>query len=59
MPEMTDVHLPLNLNIQSFRGSRITSDTHRLTVRAMLLKVSGITTVSKLDTLDIDASRAR
>ncbi|MRE70798.1 hypothetical protein, partial [Escherichia coli] len=29
LPEMTDVHLPLNLNIQSFHGEqlRVTGDT--------------------------------
>ncbi len=58
MPEMTDVHLPLNLNIESFRGEqlRITGDTD-LTVRTMLLKVSSIDGNMKLDTLDIDANR--
>lgn len=60
MPEMTDVHLPLNLNIESFRGEqlRITGDTD-LTVRTMLLKVSSIDGNMKLDTLDIDANQAR
>lgn len=58
MPEMTDVHLPLNLNIESFRGEqlRITGDTD-LTVRTMLLKVSSIDGNMKLDTLDIDANQ--
>ncbi|HAU3137113.1 TPA: autotransporter assembly complex protein TamB [Salmonella enterica subsp. diarizonae] len=58
MPEMTDVHLPLNLNIESFRGEqlRVTGDTD-LTVRTMLLKVSSIDGNMKLDTLDIDANQ--
>ncbi|MEG0664730.1 MAG: rRNA maturation RNAse YbeY, partial [Clostridia bacterium] len=37
LPEMTDVHLPLNLNIEEFRGEqlRVTGDTD-LTVHSML-----------------------
>ncbi len=40
---MTDVHLPLNLNILEFKGEqiRVTGDTD-ITVRTMLLKVSSI-----------------
>ncbi len=59
MPEMTDVHLPLNLNIESFRGEqlRITGDTDS-TVRTMLLKVSSNDGVMKPGYLDIDANRA-
>lgn len=58
LPEITDVHLPLNLNIQSFSGEqlRITGDTD-LTVYKMLLKVSSIDGNMKLDTLDIDSSQ--
>lgn len=58
LPEMADVHLPLNLNIQSFSGEqlRITGDTD-LTVYKMLLKVSSIDGNMKLDTLDIDSSQ--
>ncbi|VDZ85094.1 autotransporter assembly complex protein TamB [Kluyvera intermedia] len=58
LPEMTDVHLPLNLNIQSFSGEqlRITGDTD-LTIYKMLLKVSSIDGNMKLDTLDIDSSQ--
>ncbi|WP_052282443.1 autotransporter assembly complex protein TamB [Kluyvera genomosp. 1] len=58
LPEMTDVHLPLNLNIESFSGEqlRITGDTD-LTVYKMLLKVSSIDGNMKLDTLDIDSSQ--
>jgi len=58
LPEMTDVHLPLNLNIQSFSGEqlRITGDTD-LTVYKMLLKVSSIDGNMKLDTLDIYSSQ--
>ncbi|EPK7359607.1 autotransporter assembly complex protein TamB [Kluyvera ascorbata] len=58
LPEMTDVHLPLNLNIESFSGEqlRITGDTD-LTVYKMLLKVSSIDGNMKLDALDIDSSQ--
>ncbi|GHD94196.1 translocation/assembly module TamB [Pseudocitrobacter faecalis] len=58
LPEMTDVHLPLNLNIESFSGEqlRVTGDTD-LTVYKMLLKVSSIDGNMKLDTLDIDSSQ--
>ena len=58
LPEMTDVHLPLDLNIESFSGEqlRITGDTD-LTVYKMLLKVSSIDGNMKLDTLDIDSSQ--
>ena len=58
LPEMTDVHLPLNLNVESFSGEqlRITGDTD-LTVYKMLLKVSSIDGNMKLDTLDIDSSQ--
>lgn len=58
LPEMADVHLPLNLNIESFSGEqlRITGDTD-LTVYKMLLKVSSIDGNMKLDTLDIDSSQ--
>ncbi|MGL5698582.1 MAG: translocation and assembly module TamB, partial [Kluyvera sp.] len=58
LPEMTDVHLPLNLNIQSFSGEqlRITGDTD-LTVYKMLLKVSSIDGQMNLDTLDINSSQ--
>jgi len=57
LPEMTDVHLPLNLNIEEFRGEqlRLTGDTD-VTVRNMLLKVSSIDGNTKLDVLDIDAN---
>ncbi|MBN0203819.1 hypothetical protein JTL45_35180, partial [Pseudomonas aeruginosa] len=43
LPAMTDVHLPLNLNIQAFRGEqlRLTGDTD-ITVYNLLLKVSSI-----------------
>ncbi|QLY68042.1 autotransporter assembly complex protein TamB [Citrobacter freundii] len=58
LPEMTDVHLPLNLNIEEFRGEqlRVTGDTD-LTVHSMLLKVSSIDGNMKLDALDIDSSQ--
>jgi len=58
LPEMTDVHLPLNLNIQEFRGSnlRLTGDTDLL-VSSLLLKVSSIDGNLKLDALDVDSSQ--
>ncbi|WP_445335577.1 autotransporter assembly complex protein TamB [Citrobacter koseri] len=58
LPEMADVHLPLNLNIEEFKGEqlRVTGDTD-LTVRDMLLKVSSIDGNMKLDALDIDANQ--
>ncbi|SUW65591.1 Family of uncharacterised function (DUF490) [Buttiauxella agrestis] len=58
LPEMTDVHLPLNLNIQEFRGSqlRLTGDTDLL-VSSLLLKVSSIDGSLKLDALDVDSSQ--
>lgn len=60
LPEMTDVHLPLNLNIEEFKGEqlRLTGDTD-LTVYNMLLKVSSIDGNMKLDALDIDTNQAR
>ncbi len=47
---MTDLHLPLNLNIEEFKGEqlRVTGDTD-ITVRTMLLKVSSIDGNTKLD----------
>ncbi|WP_436857986.1 autotransporter assembly complex protein TamB [Citrobacter tructae] len=58
LPEMTDVHLPLNLNIEEFKGEqlRITGDTD-LTVYSLLLKVSSIDGNMQLDTLDIDSNQ--
>ncbi|HED3066000.1 TPA: autotransporter assembly complex protein TamB [Kluyvera ascorbata] len=58
LPEMVDVHLPLNLNVESFSGEqlRITGDTD-LTVYKMLLKVSSIDGNMKLDALDVDSSQ--
>lgn len=55
---MTDVHLPLNLNIEEFKGEqlRLTGDTD-LTVFHMLLKVSSIDGNMKLDALDIDTNQ--
>ena len=60
LPAMTDVHLPLNLNIQAFRGEqlRLTGDTD-ITVYNLLLKVSSIDGQMKLDALDIDSDQAR
>ncbi len=58
LPEMTNVHLPLNLNIEEFRGEqlRLTGDTD-ITVSNMLLKVSSIDGNMKLDALDIDSNQ--
>jgi translocation and assembly module TamB len=58
LPEMTDVHLPLNLNIEEFKGEqlRLTGDTD-MTVYNMLLKVSSIDGNMKLDALDIDTNQ--
>lgn len=52
------MHLPLNLNIEEFKGEqlRVTGDTD-ITVRTMLLKVSSIDGNTKLDALDIDSNR--
>lgn len=57
---MTDVHLPLNLNIEEFKGEqlRVTGDTD-ITVRTMLLKVSSIDGNTKLDAPDIDSNQDR
>ncbi len=51
-------HLPLNLNIEEFKGEqlRVTGDTD-ITVRTMLLKVSSIDGNTKLDALDIDTNQ--
>jgi len=58
LPEMTDVHLPLNLNIEEFRGEqlRLTGDTDIL-VRSLLLKVSSSDGEMKLDAFDIDSNQ--
>ncbi len=58
LPQMTDVHLPLNLNIEEFRGEqlRLTGDTD-ITVSNMLLKVSSIDGNMQLDALDIDSNQ--
>ena len=60
LPEMTDVHLPLNLNIQEFRGSllHLTGDTDLL-VSSLLLKVSSIDGSLKLDALDVDSNQGQ
>ncbi len=52
------MHLPLNLNIEEFKGEqlRVTGDTD-ITVSTMLLKVSSIDGNTKLDALDIDSSQ--
>ncbi len=60
LPEMTDVHLPVNLNIQSFKGEqlRMTGDTD-LMVHNLLLKVSSSDGHMKIDTLDIDSDQGK
>ncbi|WP_086872963.1 autotransporter assembly complex protein TamB [Kosakonia pseudosacchari] len=60
LPEITDVHLPLNLNIEAFRGEqlRLTGDTDIL-VRSLLLKVSSIDGQMKLDALDVDSNQGQ
>ncbi|MDU1457453.1 MAG: translocation and assembly module TamB, partial [Klebsiella sp.] len=60
LPEMTDVHLPLNLNIQAFRGEqlRLTGDTD-ITIYNLLLKVSSIDGQMKLDALDVDSDQGK
>ncbi|AGN86886.1 autotransporter assembly complex protein TamB [Enterobacter sp. R4-368] len=60
LPEMTDVHLPLNLNIEEFRGEqlRLTGDTDIL-VRSLLLKVSSIDGQMKLDALNVDSNQGQ
>ncbi|QOV64535.1 autotransporter assembly complex protein TamB [Kosakonia pseudosacchari] len=60
LPEITDVHLPLNLNIEAFRGEqlRLTGDTDIL-VRSLLLKVSSIDGQMKLDALEVDSNQGQ
>ncbi|WP_312691082.1 autotransporter assembly complex protein TamB [Kosakonia sp.] len=60
LPEMTDVHLPLNLNIEEFRGEqlRVTGDTDIL-VRSLLLKVSSMNGQMKLDALEVDSNQGQ
>ncbi len=53
---MTDVHLPLNLNIESFRGERYASPAIPIPTVRTMLKVSSIDGNMKL-ILDIDANR--
>ncbi len=60
LPEMTDVHLPVNLNIQEFRGERLrlTGDTDVM-VNSLLLKVTSNDGQMTLDTLDIDSDKGQ
>ncbi|MTD41233.1 translocation and assembly module TamB [Erwinia sp. CPCC 100877] len=60
LPDMTDVHLPVNLNIQSFKGEqlRMTGDTD-LMVNHLLLKVSSSDGHMNIDALDIDSDRGK
>lgn len=58
LPEMADVHLPLNLNIQQFDAEqlRLTGDTD-LTIYKLLLKVASSNGEMKLETLDVNSSQ--
>lgn len=58
LPEMENVSLPLNLNIQSFRGEqlRLTGDTD-LTIYQLLLNVSSSNGKMTLDALDVNSSQ--
>ncbi len=60
LPEMADVHLPVNLNIQEFRGERLrlTGDTDVM-VNSLLLKVTSNDGQMSLDTLDIDSDKGQ
>lgn len=58
LPAMTDVHLPLNLNIEDFQAKsmRLTGDADVLVSR-MQLKVSSQEGQTRIDTLDIDSNQ--
>ena len=60
LPEMADVHLPVNLNIEEFRGERLrlAGDTE-LMVRSLLLKVRSDDGQMKIDALDVDTDRGQ
>jgi len=60
LPQMADVNLPLNLDIQQFTASdlRLSGDTE-LTVHSLLLKASSINGDIKLDTLAVDSSQGK
>ena len=58
LPQMADVNLPINLDIQQFSATdlRLSGDTE-LTVHSLLLKASSINGDIKLDTLEVDSSQ--
>lgn len=60
LPQMADVNLPLNLEIQQFSATdlRLSGDTE-LTVHSLLLKASSINGDIKLDTLAVDSSQGK
>ena len=60
LPQMADVNLPLNLDIQQFTATdlRLSGDTE-LTVHSLLLKASSINGDIKLDTLAVDSSQGK
>ncbi|MCS3431416.1 translocation/assembly module TamB domain-containing protein [Klebsiella sp. BIGb0407] len=60
LPQMADVNLPLNLDIQQFTATdlRLRGDTE-LTVHSLLLKASSINGDIKLDTLRVDSSQGK
>ncbi len=57
LPEMADVQLPVNLTIESFKGTqlRLTGDTD-VTVTNLLLKVSSVDGMTRLDNFDVDST---
>ena len=60
LPEMADINLPLNLNVESFHGEqlRLTGDTD-MTIYNLLLKASSVDGHIKLDALDIDSDQGK
>ena len=57
LPDIADVHIPVNLTVESFEGKqlRLTGDTD-VTVKSLLLKVSSVDGLMHLDTLNVDSS---
>lgn len=60
LPQMADVNLPLNLDIQQFSAAdlHLTGDTE-LIVHSVLLKASSIDGDIKLDTLAVDSTQGK
>lgn len=60
LPQMADVNLPVNLDIQQFTATdlRLSGDTD-LSVHSLLLKASSINNDIKLDTLVVDSSQGK